>query len=240
MQRRSVIALLAFVFAGCAQNTTRPSEPVDQTATTVSGPFTLSGTITEYRGGPLPGVLVTARPNTPPGPLFTAVTEASGTFRFDGLTVPTRISAEKAGFWPAGTGSYARTSVVNLPLARTMRIAAGETLAATIWGDSALSGEDWTGASCDHKACQMATVTAPTPGTLTARLQWDGPSELGVFISTGFFGGHGASGPPPLEASLDVGAGETLVVISFERFAGRPIGPTLSQTYELSTGFAAR
>lgn len=72
--------------------------------------------------------------------------------------------------------------VINMTMNRRLQIAGGEMLQATIWGDSEMSGEDWTGADCDYKAwaCQIIHVITSGRGTLTARLNWSNPSnELG-------------------------------------------------------------
>lgn len=87
----------------------------------------------------------------------------------------------------------------------------------------------------------MVHVTARSPGTLTVRLRWSGEqNELGVFISTGHFGGAGAYGSSPLETSLDVRGGETLVVVSFEKSGRMLPAPGASQAFELATGLRSR
>jgi hypothetical protein len=129
------------------------------------------------------------------------------------------------------------------PVSPRLEVAAGGTLTATIWGDSALLGEDWTGANCDAeiKPCELVHVTTSRPGTLTVRMTWNGAdNQLGVFISTGWFDGRGAYGRSPLEAAQTVSAGETLVVVSFERAGAARPALHASQSFELSTFFEAR
>jgi hypothetical protein len=115
-------------------------------------------------------------------------------------------------------------------------------LHATIRGDSQTGGEDWTGANCDaeNKPCELVRVKTPGRGTLTARLQWtDSDNRLGVFISTGMFDGRGAYGLSPLEASLAVAAGETLLVVSFEASGGHRPPLHAAQPFDLTTSFRA-
>jgi hypothetical protein len=136
------------------------------------------------------------------------------------------------------------------PVSPHLEVAAGGTLTATIWGDSTPVGEDDTGSNCDEhdsrgvhaNGCLLITVHTPGPGRLTARLRWDGGpgTEMGVFISTGFYAGQGAHGVSPLEVAADV-RGDTLIVVSLERAAGvRPVPPSASQVFELATQWVAR
>src|SRR5437763_1408035 len=80
-------------------------------------------------------------------------------------------------------------------------IDANQTLTATIWGDSELSGgEDDTGSNCgEHDSrgvhsngCLLIPVRTGGAGTLAARLSWTGSgTEMGVFVSTGLYAGLG-------------------------------------------------
>jgi hypothetical protein len=74
------------------------------------------------------------------------------------------------------------------PLTTTYRFKAGETVEGIVWASSVLSGEDRSGAGCDHKACVQISVTAPAAGTLSAHLSWsDVANRLGLYISSGWF-----------------------------------------------------
>ena len=214
-------------------------------------PFAVSGVVTEYRGGPLADVAVTARPNYPPGNgTRTTHTDANGFYRFDGLTEAIIIEASKESYWPTGFGAFIGDRVLDLTMSRELNVSAGQILTATIWGDSEISGEDWTGSGCDvhdskgihSNGCLLIPVATSGPGTLTARLSWNAGAgtEMGVFISTGFFAGQGAHGRSPLGVSAAVG-GDTLLVVSFERAAGvRPVPPHASQAFTLETTFVPR
>jgi hypothetical protein len=116
----------------------------------------------------------------------------------------------------------------------TLTMAAGQTVQATIFGDSHLAGEDDTGARCDHKACLLIRVTSP-PGMLEARLRWASPNNaLGLFLSTGFFEGEGACCSSELVARVAVRGGETLAIVSLERSDGVTPAQNARQTFELS------
>jgi hypothetical protein len=210
-------------------------------------PFGVSGTVKEYRGGPLSGVVITARPNVPPGNgLRTAHTDPDGSYRIDGLTEPIIVDAEKAGYFPTGFGAFTGDRVLNFTMTRRLDMGPNQTLTATIWGDSALSGEDDTGSNCgEHSSqgvhsngCLLIPVTTGSAGTLTARLTWSGvDSEMGVFVSTGLYAGQGAHGSSPVTVSAAVHS-ITAIVISLERAAGvRPVPPSASQMFELTTSF---
>jgi hypothetical protein len=242
--------------AGCGGNAPQSlrsgsptvSFPVSPSPQPAAPTFAVSGVVTEYRLGPIAGVTMRARPNSAPPPwppddprVKTIVTDVNGFYRIDGLTQSTILDAMKEGFDPSGYGAFTGDRVINITLKRRLSITAGETLNAVIWGDSELSGEDWTGANCDHKACVMTHVTTNSAGLLTARLKWNGhANDLGVFISTGFFGGQGAKGSSPLEASTEIRSGETLVVVSFDKAEGAKPLPSASQSFELTTAFSPR
>jgi hypothetical protein len=66
--------------------------------------------------------------------------------------------SNKGGHESTDYGAITGDRVENLTMSRLRQIAAGETLQATIWGDSTVSGEDWTGANCDAKACQIVRM----------------------------------------------------------------------------------
>ena len=109
----------------------------------------MSGVVTEYRGGPLPGVVITARPNFPPGNgVKTVVTDTTGFYRIEGLTEPIIIDSTKDGYWSSGFGAFTGDRVLNLTMSRQLNVSAGQTLSPTTWGDSEMAREDWTGSDC--------------------------------------------------------------------------------------------
>jgi len=203
-----------------------------------------------YRGGPLSGVIVTARPAVPLGNgIRSTHTNGDGYFRIDGLVDVVTIDAEREGYFPTGYGAFAGDRVLSLTMSPRLDISANQTLTATIWGDSELSGEDDTGSNCgEHDSrgvhsngCLAIPVTTGGAGTLTARLTWNATdTQMGVFVMTGFYAGQGVHGSSPLTVSADVGF-STLIVISLERFRGfQPVPPSASQVFELTTSFVPR
>src|SRR5882762_2035560 len=204
--------LTALAATACDRGT-QPTAPTAAPSSNPVAPFAVSGIIREYHGAPLNGVVITARPNVPPGNgLRTAHTDVSGFFRIDGLAEAVIIDAEKPGYFPTGYGALTSDRLLTLTMTRRLDLAAGQTITTTIWGDSEMSGEDDTGSNCgEHdlrgihsNGCLLIPVGTGGPGTLTARLAWSGPgTEMGVFISTGFFAGEGAHGSSPLTVSAD-------------------------------------
>jgi len=248
--RIAVGIVFCTVVSNCGTPSEPPAAPSRVHAPDVAGPFSVTGMVREHRGGPLSGVLITARPNVPPGNGMTTVrTDAAGFYRIDGLTEPIIVDAERVGYFPTGFGAFVGDRVVNLTMTRRVDMNANETLTATIWGDSVLSSEDDTGSNCDEhdsrgvhsSGCLLIPVRTGGAGTLTARLSWDGPgTEMGVFVTTGFSAGRGAHGWSPLTVSVDVGY-ETMIVVSLERVNGvRPVPASASQVFDLTTSFVPR
>jgi hypothetical protein len=203
-----------------------------------------------YRGGPLSGVIVTARPAVPPGNgVRSTHSDGDGYFRIDGLVDVVTIYAEREGYFPTGYGALSGDRVLSLTMSPRLDINANQTLTATIWGDSELSGEDDTGSNCgEHDSqgihsngCLGIPVTTGGFGRLTARLTWSGSdTQMGVFVMTGFYAGQGVHGSSPLTVSADVRY-STFIVISLERFRGiRPVPPSAGQVFELTTSFVPK
>jgi hypothetical protein len=153
--------------------------------------FSLAGVVTEFRGGPLANATVRAipasSPNTGAGTI-TTVTRSDGSYLLEAIGERSMIEVTSDGFQTsAGTASYATDSVVNISLRRSLAIAAGETLAATLWADDVWRDvEDVPG--CHAPAvCAPVKLTASTPGQVTARLVWTSViNALGLRILTDF------------------------------------------------------
>ena len=175
-----------------------------------------------------------ARPNFPPGNgVRQTLTDSNGFYRFEGLMEAVIIGASKDGFDGTGFGAFTGNRTLNLVLNRSLRITAGEPLAATIFGDSILAYEDETSGDCHDNGCLLVRVAAPGRGTLTARLTWtNAATALGLFVS--MQKGTGASGASPQQVSAQVlDRGEILLIVSFENAAG----PASAQLFELVTSF---
>lgn len=247
---RRTILLLPLLALACDRSSpaTGLLAPPTEPSSHAVAPFSVSGIVQEYRGGPIGDVVITARPNVPPGNgIRTTQTDANGFFRIDGLTEAIRIDAEKPGYFATGSGAFAGDRVLNLTMTRQLGMGPNDTLTATIWGDSAFGNvEDDTGSNCgEHDSrgigsngCLLIPVTTGAAGTLTARLSWIGAdTDMGVFVSTGFYVGVGAHGSSPVTVSAVIRF-STLIVISLERVAGvRPVPPSASQVFQLTTSF---
>lgn len=89
--------------------------------------------------------------------------------------------------------------------------------------------------------CLLIPVTTGGAGTLTARLTWSGrDTEMGVFVMKGWYAGESAHGSSPVTVSADI-RNSTLLVISLERASGiRPVPPSATQVFALTTTFVPR
>jgi hypothetical protein len=152
----AVISLVA-AFAGgegCGSSNrgltgpTTPSGPIGPTmpsGTIPSGPtYTISGSITEYRGGPAGGVTVYA--TTPSG--YAQTTTSTDQHGYYSLTSPS-TGPIFLGVWKSGYANEfqinvsSQDSAVNFVLDRVFRVnSLGDTVAGTIWGDEFLAGDD--------------------------------------------------------------------------------------------------
>jgi len=231
---------LALLVSSC--NTSQSPPPLTSPSPTVRE-FSVSGQVTEDRGGPLAGVHVEARLADSPGTRAGATdSDDAGMFRLDGLTQRVNLIVSKTGYQQTGAGTFDADRVVNLTMVRRLEVIAGKSLTGVIGGDSLLNGEDDTGAGCDanNLACLGVDLSVPGPGTVTVRLTWPSPgSQLGLFVSTGFFAGVGKHGASPLEVSVDARFA-TSVIVSYDSVNGRRPTAADVQPFELTTTFNPR
>ena len=215
-----------------------PSRLVSPSATVTSvGAFSVSGIVTELRGGPIANATVTAIPLSRAGTAVTAMTGADGSYGLDALGEPVVIQVAKEGFLTTNGIPLYSNAVVNMSLRRRLVAAAGETLTAAIWYDDILDFEDVPGCGAPT-ACIAIRVTAPAAGDLTARLTWSAASTalevqmLNTFDIRSFtLTGPVARGSSPLELTANVSAGETILIV---RFASPP-SPGSGEAFELTT-----
>jgi hypothetical protein len=153
----AVINLVAalVVGEGCGASHSGPTAP--------SGPpFTISGVITAYRGGPVSGVSVAAA-------RAVTQTDAQGHFTLqvqpgtDPL-VPVTLDVWKEGYAPTWkTNVTSQDSTANFVLYPSLTLSAsGDTGAGTIWGDELHAGDVGDdvlfGGLCVHTACRVVSA----------------------------------------------------------------------------------
>jgi hypothetical protein len=191
--------------------------------------------------GALPNVTVTAG-----GGLKTTLTDATGTYRLDGLVGLINLAFSKQGYESKEFGMFGSAEVWNVTMFRKLQIVAGDGWHDTIHGDENIAIDDVERCHQPPFACKSIRVTAPGPGRLTVRLAWVGPAnQLGVRILSGgtalTLDGPGVSGMSPLEVSADVRSGDTFLVVNFDSSGGATPPPAqANQAFDLATSFTPR
>lgn len=248
----TVIAGLAATVESCGGSNSGPTAP--------SGlPFTISGIITAYRGGPVSGVSVAAA-------RATTQTDAQGhyTFQVQPLTdlfspspVAVTLDVWKQGYAPAWkTKVSSPDSTANFVLYPSLTLStSGDTVAGTIWGDelhAADAGDDVLfGGLCVHTACKVVLLDDTHPLTsadIEVRLRWADPTRQLVLYTSIV---EVADFDPPklveqkrfccsfeFVTTFSDHCGppecERYLAVAFEQSGGRPPGPSDSQPFELT------
>jgi hypothetical protein len=164
------IALLALCLgAGCAS----PAAPTN------SG--TLSGLVTEPSGAPIPGVLVTTRPNPSGGPARTgtATTGPDGRFEMRDVAGCLWVSTKKDGYeggeWINCVEITQGTTFITT-MQPVLRLQAGQSLDEQVLSnDMAWELNFLTDDACGP--CKIVRIVAPVAGKLLVRLSWPGASD---------------------------------------------------------------
>jgi carboxypeptidase family protein len=253
-----VITNLMATAAACGgsnrQPIAAPTGPTGPTAPTgpTYGTYTISGVISEYRGGPVSGVTVYA--TSPNGDAQTTTsTNQQGSYSFPSPSVgPVLVSTWKTGYEAAyKINVSAEHSAHNFAIDRGLKPdPLGGPVEGIIWGDEFLSGDDvFFGGLCLHTACREIDWSwfgdqqrAPR---VEVRLRWADPTrQLALYHSRlpdweeGF---PPASQPPDryccssaLVAPVQLQGANFHIVIAFEQSGGGPPGPGDSQLFELT------
>jgi hypothetical protein len=247
---RLLIIGLGLATAGCGGSS--PTAP--ETATVP--PYTISGAITEYRGGPLRDVSVLAYTYNGPKQATTR-TDPDGRYSLswpwagimgiavskDGYRYAVKYSNGSSQDW---TADFDLHSWIDLR-------PGGDAFASTIWGDEFMAGDDVLfGGLCVHTACKVVRVSSPfVPGRtnqveVEVRLRWNDPArQLALYVSRV---GNVDEYPIPAEArpadryccsselviTVRLEDGEGDIAVGFERAAGGPPGPADNQPFELA------
>jgi hypothetical protein len=245
--------ITSLVFVACGQGSSRPGSTTMPSPNPSPGPssrsvppFSVTGTVTEARVGPLPGAMVVARPNFPPGNgSKVTTTNDAGQYRIDGLTEDIIIDVHKDGFFDTGYGAFIGDRTLDFVLHRLLRMDAGTTLKAAIWGSDDFWDEELANRCHTPQVCTMIEIVTPGPGTLTATFRPVNP----VYPLTFFVHvpgpccqkGYGPEDPLTGVGALTVSAPVPfpMTVWAVVQFINVP-PPGASQEFDLMTQFAAQ
>jgi hypothetical protein len=143
--------------------------------------------------------------------------DVSGNVAFGGLTGGLRLRVTKDGYEDAEVDAV-RNAFFDVPVQRVVRIAAG---AAAYSAQLAPNDMDLAvGGDTYCQPCRLIRITSTTPGRAQVTLTWTGPATLQIWSGGRAFEADG--GTREVTADVDVGTGDTLVVI------GRPRQPSVS------------
>jgi hypothetical protein len=249
----AVISLVAaLVVGGCGSSnrgpTTAPTAPTGPPAPPAPiGPYTISGVVTEYHGGPLPFVNVTAFPILGEG-YNAAQTDVQGHYSFSAPAAGmVGLGIGKNGYqsaWKANPSPH--DSTANFVLQRRVKLdfSLASAFSGTIHGDEFMAGDDVLfGGLCVHTACKV--IEFPNfhgSYQVEVRLRWNDPTrQLAVYKYRGdpdvLF-----SSPPAdryccsseLVATVLVSGYYDAMAIAFEQAGGGPPGPADAQQFELT------
>lgn len=160
---------------GCGNGDGGPTAPTEPSGPTHT--YSISGAVTEYRGGSLSGVRV----NASSGYVY-AITETDpqGRYRLSReFSGNVGLSLYKTGYTSAWKFNLsAPESTVDFVLHPSVEVSArGDTLAGTISGDEYVAGDDaWFGGFCSRVPCKVVTFRG-YPAEIEVRLRLAGPAR---------------------------------------------------------------
>ena len=211
-----------------------------------SGPtYTISGTVTEYRRGPLSGADIFVDSCHPLwGIRCDTQTDAQGRYTIESLSMePTALGARKPGYqvawWKRVSAQDATASFVlhpSVPLS-----AFGSTITGTIAGEEFQGDAFLFGALCSHTPCKVMKFDGfiGAPRQTEVRLRWaDSTHQLALYK----LDGDPDSGKPALRYCCSTEIVETIsvsgyfdaIAVAFEQAGGQPPAPSDSETFELT------
>jgi hypothetical protein len=174
------LLVLLVALSGC-RGGTAPTSPTAAAALPAS--FTLSGVVSEPAGDPVPGAHVQISGKT-------AITDEAGRYTVRELSGWIGLELSKDGYEPVTMSGYQMVNdrVLNIVLAPTIRIAAGESRTLTLYDDD--RGYEFRAAyeACPSP-CKLIRVSVPARGALTVKLTSpDAARKLSVLTSDGHLG----------------------------------------------------
>ena len=221
------------------------------TPTRPSGPsYTISGTITAYRGGPLSAVRVGIECQAYWGIPCTAETDLQGHYSLSSPgAAPTGLWVGREGYQTAWkTSVSAQDAIANFVLHPSMMTLNpnGDVVAGTISGDEFMAGDDVLfGGLCARTACQVIEVAGFVggPRLFELTLRWNNPArQLALLISRENDDSFHSAPADRYCCSSELSSIATVylsgyyqvVAVAFEQAAGGPPGPADGQPFELT------
>ena len=236
---------------GCGGSNRRPMSPSGPTRPPrPNGPaYTISGVISEYRGGPASSVNVALLEcDVSWGITCETQTDQQGHYSLSSPgAAPTGLAVWKKGYQSAWKYNVSgEDSTVNFVLHPSVIVnTSGATVAGTIRGDEFMAGDDVLfGGLCAHTACKVMAFAEfiGAPREFEVRLRWtDSTRQLALY--------HFKGDPDSLSldqlaeryccsaelaATLEVSGYFDAIAVAFEQAGGGPPGPADAQSFELT------
>jgi hypothetical protein len=191
--------LICLVAAGCGDSPRSISSPASPTPIALpvpAGGYTLTGTIRDPDGRPLPDITVVFKGSGE----GQSVSDAAGRYSITNVSgsIDLRVSMHGYADWSA-VRYVAANQVVDITLSPIVELVPGSTFHGTV-----------NGSPCDPIAwdarapCRQLFFTAPASGTLDLVLTWSGQSDLDMLAGGQYFTSITAR---QIHATVPVGAG---------------------------------
>jgi hypothetical protein len=245
-----LLAIAANLAGACHRGVTGPTPPPisvgnSPVSSNTCGDYSVSGVISAFAGGPIPGALVEIVPYAYM-PATTTRTGPDGRYSACGppaQLVGMQVSAD--GFATAFKFKLpARDQTVDLALQPMFAGTRRGPVQGVIRGDEFEPGDDAFGGACARTACKVVNldVDLPVPVRAEIRLRWDNPSnQLAIYIPTGSVYFPPENGPPEryccsseVIATYAFNGDFNRIAIGFERTALGPPAAADVQAFELT------
>jgi len=245
-RRRAGVLLATLIGATCGGD----SQPVAPGGTaspaTPSAPYTISGVVTEYHGGPLEGMSVDVT-GSPGGAVVRSKTDAQGRYSVLGpkasyVAVTVGSPPQAGGRFPAQSrfGVPASDQTIDFVLHRDWSLYAnGSSVTGTIHGDEIFADGRFLD-RCTSVACVVVEVDCcASDRGIDLTLSWDDPSRALVLYLPADYTSSGAPATrvccgSPLSTIYYLNEDVDAVAIGFEAVRGAPPAPNDSQTFRLT------
>jgi hypothetical protein len=212
----AIVVLCACGGPTASKSPAAPSSPTPPVPPQPAG-HTLSGTVTEPGGGPIPGVAISTRPNPSGGPARTgtAITDGAGHYEMHDvagcLWVRTDRDGYEGGEWVNCVSVTDGDAKFDTTMQRVLRIEAGGSLDERVLpNDMGWLLDLFTDDGCGP--CKIVRIVAPKAGTVLARVTWTGaPDALSLWTQSGVGSLYDFAGLNEASGTTDVASGQELV-----------------------------
>jgi len=241
--------VVAFMLLAAACD--RPTEPSAVDRPSPGPPYSITGTVTAYHGGPLPGIVVGVYPcNEFWFNQCSTVTDAQGHYSISNpeTVSATGLSAGGRGFqtiWKSRVTAQDPTADFVLHPEIDLK-AAGDTVSDLISGDEFVGGDDILfGGLCNQAPCKTMEFAefSGNPRGVEVRLRWNDPTRrLALYKYSGDPDSIPMPQRPPqrfsglseVVATIRVNGYFDALAVAFEKAGGGPPRPDDNQSFELT------